>query len=135
MVCKPQAERTRLLDLVERAAVGASLICLIHCAGLPLLLALLPTLSHFVAFPESLHLWLLAFAIPFSGLALVSGYRAHHLVYPLVLGSTGLLMMAIGGVILAGTRAETVLTVLGGLTLASAHICNWRLRHSGHRHG
>ena len=135
MVCKPQADRTRLLDLVERAAVGASLLCLIHCAGLPLLLALLPALSHVLAFPESLHLWLLAFAIPTSALALGSGYRDHHLRQPLLLGAAGLLMMATGGVLLAGTRAETLLTILGGLTLASGHIRNWQLRHSGHPHG
>ncbi|WP_163831461.1 MerC family mercury resistance protein, partial [Proteus mirabilis] len=63
MRCDPHASRTRTIDLVERAAVGASLLCLVHCAGLPLLLAALPALSRMVAIPEALHLWLLAFGL------------------------------------------------------------------------
>ena len=131
MTCKPEKSRAFVLDTIERGAVGASLLCLIHCAGLPLLLALLPTLSSTLSFPASLHLWLLLFAMPTSAFALGLGYQNHHLKRPLVLGAAGLLILAIGDVVLAGTRAETILTILGGLALAGAHVGNWRLRHTG----
>ena len=113
MRCDPHARRTRAIDLIEHAAVGASLLCLVHCAGLPLLLAALPALSQVLAIPEQLHVWLLAFAIPSSALAL----------------------MAAAVFAFAESAAEAPVTIAGSLCLAAAHIGNWRLRHCGHRHG
>ena len=118
------------IDWVERAAVGASLACLVHCLALPLLFAALPALSKVFALPESFHLWALAFAIPMATLALVQGRSRHGAVYPLVLGFAGLTLMAIGAILLGGTPAETVATVIGSLTLATGHVMNWRLRHA-----
>lgn len=122
------------IDWVERAAVGASALCLIHCAGLPLLLAALPALSSLVALPESFHVWILAFAVPSSALALFTGRHHHRRAYPLMIGTTGLILLATGALLLIGGRWETPATILGSLCLAYAHIANWRLRHSGHRH-
>jgi hypothetical protein len=122
------------IDWIERAAVGASALCLIHCAGLPLLLAALPALSSLIPIPESFHVWVLAFAVPTSALALVTGWRHHSQVYPLLMGATGLALLATGALLLLGGRWETPVTILGSLCLASAHIGNWRLRHIGHHH-
>ncbi|WP_296617565.1 MerC domain-containing protein [Sphingomonas sp.] len=122
------------IDWVERAAVGASALCLIHCAGLPLLLAALPALSSLVAVPESFHVWVLAFAVPTSALALFTGRRHHRHVYPLMIGAAGLMLLAFGALLLLGGRWETPVTIMGSLCLAYAHIANWRLRHLHHHH-
>ncbi len=122
------------IDWVERAAVGASALCLIHCAGLPLLLAALPALSSLIPIPESFHVWVLAFAVPTSALALVTGWRHHRRAYPLMIGAVGLALLAIGALLLLGGRWETPVTIMGSLCLASAHIANWRLRHVHHHH-
>ena len=122
------------IDWVERAAVGASALCLIHCAGLPLLLAALPTLSSLIPIPESFHVWVLAFAVPTSALALATGWRHHRRAYPLMIGAVGLALLAIGALLLLGGRWETPVTIMGSLCLASAHIANWRLRHVHHHH-
>ena len=122
------------IDWVERAAVGASALCLIHCAGLPLLLAALPALSSLIALPESFHVWILAFAVPSSALALFTGRHHHRRAYPLTIGATGLILLATGALLLLGGRWETPVTIMGSLCLAYAHIANWRLRHSGHQH-
>ncbi|HEX7851223.1 MAG TPA: MerC domain-containing protein [Sphingomonas sp.] len=122
------------IDWVERAAVGASALCLIHCIGLPLLLALLPALSSLIAIPERFHLWVLAFAVPTSALALAAGWRHHRHAYPLLVGAAGLTLLAIGALLLLGGRWETPVTIMGSLCLASAHIANWRLRHLHHHH-
>ncbi|MDG2534567.1 MerC domain-containing protein [Sphingomonas sp. HITSZ_GF] len=135
MPCGPQAARVSALDWFERAAAGASLLCLIHCAGLPLLLAALPALSRLVALPESLHLWLLLFAIPASGSALLFGFRQHRAWLPLAGGAIGLGLLAIGALLLEGARFETPVTIAGSLCLVAAHVGNWRRRHGGHRHG
>lgn len=135
MRCGQRAAGAPVADWLERAAVGASLLCLIHCAGLPLLLAVLPTLTQVIALPESLHLWLLAFAIPTSSATLILGQRGHRALAPLLVGTIGLSLLAIGGLFLTRSQAETPVTMLGSTCLVFAHIANWRARHREHRHG
>lgn len=135
MRCGQTAAGAPATDWLERAAVGASLLCLIHCAGLPLLLAVLPALAQVIALPETLHLWLLAFAIPTSGFTLILGHRRHRAWAPLVTGASGLALLSVGALALADTPFETPLTMLGSISLVSAHIANWRARHREHRHG
>lgn len=118
------------VDWMERAAVGASLACLAHCLALPLLLAALPMFSRWLSVPEAFHLWVLVFAVPASMLALVSGWSRHRGTRPLVLGVSGLVLLAIGTLWFGETWAETPVTVMGSLTLAGAHLLNWRRRHA-----
>jgi hypothetical protein len=117
-------QRSTLLD---SAAIGASLLCLIHCIGLPILFALLPALAS-IGLPSSewLHLLLLLTAIPVSALALVGGWRAHGRVVPMLLGALGLSGLAAGLAFDSVPGAETALTVAGSLALAMAHLGNWR---------
>jgi hypothetical protein len=129
----PVASASRI-DWIERAAVGASAVCLIHCAGLPLLLAALPALSSLLPIPESFHVWILGFAVPTSALALIAGWRHHRRAYPLQVGTIGLALLATGALLLLGGRWETPVTIVGSLCLAFAHVANWRLRHLHHRH-
>jgi hypothetical protein len=122
-------------DWIERAAIGASLLCLVHCIGLPLIVAALPALSRMIPLPDSVHLWILGFAAPTSALALGAGYWRHGSIGPMAFGAAGLALLAVGAIVLGGGAFETPVTVAGSLFLASGHIANWRLRHRGHRHG
>ncbi|HVI99946.1 MAG TPA: MerC domain-containing protein [Sphingomonas sp.] len=115
-------------DWLDRAALGASVACLVHCLALPLVLAALPALAAIVAIPESVHLWVLLFAIPTSGYALIAGRAKHGIAWPLCLGAAGLILLAVGALALEGSR-ETAITVSGSLALAAAHLGNWRARH------
>ena len=113
-------------DWADRVAIGTSIACLLHCVGLPLLVAALPALS-VVAVPESFHLWVLAVAIPLALIALWHG-RAHHgRRWPLVVGVAGLSLLA-AGALAFDHEGEVPATVAGSLILAMAHIANWRLR-------
>lgn len=135
MRCGQPAAEPSAIDWVERMAVGASVLCLIHCAGLPLLLAALPALSRLVALPEALHLWILVLAVPSSGLALLVGTWRHRLWQPLLAGGIGLALLAAGALVFAETSQEVPLTIAGSLFLVFGHVRNWRLRHRHHRHG
>jgi hypothetical protein len=126
---------TKYADWVERAALSASALCLIHCLALPFVLAALPVLSSVVTLPVDLHVAILAFAIPSSLAALVIGRRGYRKTAPLAIGIAGLTLLAIGALIFGSSALETPLTVAGSLTLALAHIANWRLRHAAHDHG
>jgi len=135
MRCASQPATAPVADWIERAAAGASFLCLIHCIGLPLLLAALPGLSKLVALPESFHLWMLAFALPASSIALFGGYAGHLRMFPLLIGIGGLVLLAAAALLWPGEMLDTLATIAGALCLMFAHLSNWRLRHRNHRHG
>ncbi|WP_447724160.1 MerC domain-containing protein [Sphingomonas koreensis] len=109
-------------------AVGASALCLIHCLGLPLLIAALPAIASRINPGEGFHLAVLLFAIPTSAFALVEGWRRHRGVAPLFVGGAGLMLMAAGLGFENWVAVETGVTVAGSLLLAGAHVANWRRR-------
>lgn len=112
-------------------AIGASMLCLVHCLLLPVLIVLLPSLAAFLALPEEVHYWALAFAIPTSIAALVAGFRGHGSLRPALIVAPGLVLLALGVFMAPSETAETLLTVLGALLLAIGHALNWRaLRHN-----
>ena len=132
--------RSRAADLL---GVGLSLACLIHCLALPLLLLAAPALSAWLALPEAFHAIVLLLAAPAAALALSDGWRRHRHPYPVAAALTGIALLAAGLAAHEGWIAaldpetgDRLLTSLGALGLASAHIANWRLRHgevpSGH---
>lgn len=117
-------------DWIERVAISAAFVCLIHCLALPIAIAALPALSRVLSLPENIHAWLLMLAVPASLGALLSGGFARTKRVPLVLGVAGIALLAAGALVCGGTSAETPVTVAGSLTLALAHLANWRLRHA-----
>lgn len=119
----------RAVDWSERAAIGASFACLVHCLALPLLLSAAPALSMVLAVPESFHLWALAVAVPAAGFALWQGCLRHGAVTPLLAGSAGLALLVLGALAFAGGSWEAPATVAGSVTLVAAHLANWRFRH------
>ncbi|MCW2366297.1 hypothetical protein M2341_001744 [Sphingobium sp. B7D2B] len=120
-------------DWLDGFAVCASVACMIHCLGLPLLLAALPAFADQIDPGESFHAVVLALAVPTSALALVSGWRRHRAPVPLAIGAVGLALMAVGILFASREILETAITVSGSLLLAGAHIANWRLRRARNR--
>lgn len=117
-------------DWIERVAVSAAFLCLIHCLALPIAIAALPALSRVLSLPENIHAWLLMLAVPASTAALLSGGFARAKRVPMAVGAAGIALLAAGALVYGGTSAETPVTVAGSLTLAFAHLSNWRLRHA-----
>jgi hypothetical protein len=119
-------------DLIEGIAVGATIACLIHCLALPLVIAVLPIVSSMLPVPENFHLIALGLAIPATAGALFAGYRRHRLAAPLIAGTAGLTLLALGAIHWGETPLEMPVTVLGSLAIAAAHLANWRFRRAGH---
>lgn len=117
-------------DWIERVAVSAALLCLVHCLALPIAIAALPALSRILSLPENIHAWLLMLAVPASLAALLGGGLRRAKRIPVAFGVGGIAMLALGALVYGGSPAETPITVLGSLTLAFAHLMNWRLRHA-----
>lgn len=118
------------VDWSERIALTASAACVVHCVALPLALAAVPAIAAMLDVPEAAHLWLVATAAPAAAYALLKGRAAHHRGVPIALGLAGFLLLALGLLVRANTRWETMFTIAGSAALILAHLLNWRLRHA-----
>ena len=125
----PPRRSHRLLD--HLGATG-SLLCALHCALLPLLIALLPSLGVSAWLGEGFEQVFVLFATLFGLAVLVSSYRRHRAVRALGLLIPGLLVLWVG--ILYPPLHDSVLPhaitmTLGGALVAFAHLINLRLNH------
>lgn len=117
---------------LDRLAIWLSGLCLVHCLLFPVFIAVMPALAAVLPQQWWVHPAILAVALPLAATALVGGWRRYHRARPLILGAVGLAGLVAGVFVREGSTAETLLTVAGGLTLASAHVLNWQL--GRHRH-
>jgi hypothetical protein len=117
--------------LLDGGAIALSALCLAHCLALPLVFAAAPSLA--ALFPDQawVHPLILGLAAPLATVALWRGWSRHGDRRPAVLGVIGIALLG-GGVVAGDDGLGTVLTVLGGLTLAAAHLHNWRAGHRRH---
>ncbi len=112
-------------DWLDSAAVLLSGLCLVHCLALPLIVAGLPFLAEFSE--GHLHAQMLVIVLPLSIFALAVGYRRHRDRRVIAAGTVGMLLLIIGGTVAHsqyGIMADRLLTVVGALTLATAHYYN-----------
>ena len=110
---------------LDGLAISASTLCLIHCLFLPIAIAFLPSLADWADWGETIHIVMLAIAVPLSGGTLLGGWRRHRAMAPLLIGMAGLGLLVLG-LVFEGTAWGTTLTVAGGMTLAIAHVGNLR---------
>jgi hypothetical protein len=104
----------------DRAATALSALCILHCLALPLLASVLPFLS-VVADAEWLH-WLFAgLAIFISASIPVRDVLARTAAFLLPAGS-GIAFLLAGLFAETFDANETILTVIGGVLVAFAHI-------------
>ena len=126
----------RLHALLDRLGATGSLLCAIHCALLPVLIALLPSLGISAALAPSLEVGFVLFATLFGLAVLVSSYRRHRALRALGLLIQGLLVLWVG-ILYAPLHhsvvPHAVVMTFGGTLVGLAHLANLRLNH-GHVH-
>ena len=126
----------RLHALFDRLGATGALLCAIHCALLPVLIALLPSLGISAALAPSLEVGFVLFATLFGLAVLVSSYRRHRAVRALGLLIPGLLVLWVG-ILYAPLHhsvvPHAVAMTFGGTLVGLAHLANLRLNH-GHVH-
>lgn len=131
-VMSPQ-QRHRMLD---RLGATGSLLCALHCALLPVLIALLPTLGIATWMSDSFEEGFVVFATLLGLFTLIQGYRRHRAVRALGLLVPGLaaLWLGIGYEPLHHDAILHAVTMtFGGTLVGLAHLANLRLTH-GHVH-
>lgn len=118
----------RRANVIEGAAVSASLLCLVHCLALPFLLLLLPGIIGLFAQSAAFHYVALALIVPSALAAFSLGYRRHRALLPVLLGVLGVGCLAVALLPGAGRGIELWFTIAGSLLLITGHALNWRLR-------
>ena len=114
----PRRER-RVVSRLDRAAIGLSALCVVHCISTVLLAATLATAGAALARP-AFHEVGFALAMLLGAVALGRGFARHRDPRPLLIGAGGLTLMGLGLVGAHGPR-EIAFTVAGVVLLALAH--------------
>ena len=99
----------------DKAAIGLSLLCAVHCLALPLFLSLFPAMVAIGFQDERFHLLMLVSVVPMSLFALTLGCRQHRSFYVLGSGALGILFLIASialGHDLLGESGETVMTLI-----------------------
>lgn len=112
--------------LLDGSAVGLSALCLAHCLLLPVGAALLPVLGAW-AEAEWVHPLFVGVAAPVAGLAFLRRTESRRPAALFALAALGLALLL--AALLAPHAWEAPLTTAGGVSLATAHLWNWRRRH------
>ncbi len=107
---------------LDRIAMGLSGLCLIHCVGTAIMLALLASAGGFLGKPI-IHEVGLSFAMLLGAIALGRGVIEHGFVLPAAVGALGLGIMGTALTLTEG-GPETICTVVGVMVVALGHRLN-----------
>jgi MerC mercury resistance protein len=110
--------------ILDRLAVGLSGLCLLHCVASALVVMLLASAGGVLLDPL-IHEIGLAVAVLLGAAALGQGFVKHRDFFPLVVGLSGLALMAIATQVPHGLL-EIPLTIAGVTILAFGHFLNRR---------
>lgn len=121
---------------IDRFGAYGSILCAIHCAVLPVLIALLPAVGLVSLSNDRFEQGFVIFATLLGLFSLIQGYRRHGVVRALGLLIPGLLVLWVG-VLYAPLHhslvPHAIAMTFGGTLVGLAHVANLRLNH-GHVH-
>jgi hypothetical protein len=132
---RPQSKGSTRSTL-DRLGAAGSLLCAIHCALLPLLIAALPSLGVAAWLGDDFERGFVLFATMLGLFSVVWGYRRHGAVRALGLLLPGLATLWVGvlyGPLHHALVPHAIAMTLGGTLVGLAHLANLRLNH-GHVH-
>ena len=119
----------------DKAAIGLSFTCALHCLMVPLLLALFPSGALSGLGDERIHLGLLALIIPISVFSLTLGCSVHRSLTVVAVGVTGICVLIFSALLahdIGGESLETAGTLLGSGIVALSHALNFKFCRSAH---
>ena len=118
--------------LLDRFGATGSMLCAVHCAVIPVLLAIAPSLGFSFWLSDGGEMTMVVFVTLLGLFSPVMGYRRHG-----ALRSLGFLLpvlVALWAAVLVGALhhnavPHAVVMTLGGLLVGVAHLVNLRLNH------
>lgn len=125
----------RWTRFADRFGATASILCAVHCAALPFVVALLPMFGLDFLADHRYEQGFILFATLLAVTTLLLGLRRHQRFAALWFLVPGIVLLLAGAAIALkdATNLHAVLVAIGGTLVACAHITNLRLSH-GHVH-
>jgi hypothetical protein len=118
---------------LDQVGMGASIVCAIHCAAVPIIATSLPLLGLEFLANNWVEIAMILFSALIGTLSIAGTYTKHKNILPLALLVFGFLLIATGH--FAWHEMEALLIPLGGFTVAAAHFMNWKfVRVCRHNH-
>ncbi|HVI48906.1 MAG TPA: MerC domain-containing protein [Chitinophaga sp.] len=112
---------------LDALGIGASLVCAVHCALLPMALAIMPLLGISITDHAGVEYGLLSFSFLIGCVALGRGYyRYHRRRLPLLLFATGFILLLVGHFRSMELLWEYTLICVGAAAIVAAHLMNHR---------
>lgn len=123
---------TGLRKFLDRFGATGSLVCAVHCALLPALLAVAPALGLSFWLSEGVEATIVIFVTVLGLFSLIWGYLRHRALQALVLLLPGLALLW-AGLLHPGLHhsavPHAVVMTFGGVLVGLAHVINLRLNH------
>ena len=119
----------------DKAAIGLSFACALHCLMVALFLAILPSSALSGLADERIHLGLLVLIIPISFFSLTLGCRLHRNLTVVAAGVAGICILVFSALLahdIGGESLETAGTVLGSSIVALSHALNFKSCRAAH---
>lgn len=136
MVAIVKPRKLSLPHWADRLGAMGAFICALHCALIPVALALLPAVGLGLVAWHGMELAFAGFASVLAVTSLYLGYRGHRAYHAWLLVAPGLLLIW-GALVYPPLHASVVPHALamavGGVLIAVAHLVNLRLSY-GHSH-
>ena len=113
----------------DKAAIGLSFACALHCLVVPFFLAIFPSSALSGLGDERIHLSLLALIIPISVFSLTLGCRVHRNLTVVSVGVAGICILVFSALFahdIGIESLETVGTLLGSGIVALSHAMNFK---------
>lgn len=128
------ASPRRFAVLADRVGATASLLCAVHCALLPFVLALLPLIGLEFLAGHTFERIFVACAAVLASTSILAAYRRHRHPQALFLMIPGIVLLLFGVAINLDVHVllHTASVVTGGVLVASAHVTNLVLAHRHH---
>lgn len=126
----------RFREFLDKFGTTASIICAVHCALLPVLIAMLPALGLSALAWSGFEWAFVCFATLLGGFSLWIGYKRHRVYRALAFLVPGLILVWLGILwpeIHHNLLRHAMFMTAGGTLIAIAHLVNLRLTH-GHVH-
>lgn len=119
-------------SIVDRFGASASFLCAVHCAMLPLVVAIPPSLGLGFLSEHAFERGFVVFSVAVAIASLWYGFRRHHRLAAFLFMVPGVLLLLLGVVVEADHTGtfHAVLVAIGGLLVMAAHIANLRLAHN-----
>lgn len=133
MTSLPRQNRWSAVRLADSFGAIGAIVCAVHCALLPFVLALLPTLGLGIFASHEVEFLYVAFATTLALVSLVQGYLRHRIGRALVFAVPGLLTVWTGvllPIVHDNVIPHAVVMTCGGTLIAIAHLINLKLTHN-----